>query len=290
MVARVTVIAMIHGLCFGLYCSSEVSMLVKSWLNDTVRYCILKMSREYGGFKKIPSFWIPVRKMKSNETAHAALMPASMPVHARLEENRVAELLDIATEVFIQHGFEGASTNEIARRANCSKTTLYSRFPTKEKLFLAVLERRMEFVFSRYATAFRMDAPIETTLKEYGARLLHLVMSEDQLALVRVVSMESQRFPELGERFYQLGPGRGVLYLAAYLAEQVERGHLLKEDPTTMAQHLISLITGGQIRWAVLGLFRRSLSSKEKQLHIDAVVHVFLRAYATSKRRKADAV
>src|SRR5271163_2403355 len=117
--------------------------------------------------------------MKSVEMAHEARKPPSGKMQTRLEENRVAELLDIATEVFIQHGFEGASTNEIARKANCSKTTLYSRFPTKEKLFLAVLERRMEYVFSRYAIAFPMDAPLKRTLKEYGARLLELVLSED---------------------------------------------------------------------------------------------------------------
>lgn len=227
--------------------------------------------------------------MKSNETAREGPKPPSMTMQTRLDESRVAELLDIATEVFIQHGFEGASTNEIARRANCSKTTFYSRFPTKEKLFLAVLERRMEYVFSRYAIAFPMDEPLERTLKEYGARLLQLVMAEDQLALVRVVSMESSRFPELGKRFYELGPGRGVAYLAAFLAEQVERGRLLKEDPSMMAEHLISLITGGQIRWTVLGLFHRNKSAKEKQLHIDAAVRVFLRAYSASPRRKADA-
>lgn len=227
--------------------------------------------------------------MKSIERAHEAPKPPSITMQTRLEENRVAELLDIATEVFIQHGFEGASTNEIARKANCSKTTFYSRFPTKEKLFLAVVERRMEYVFSRYGIAFPMDAPLERTLKEYGSRLLHLFMSEDQLALLRVVSMESPRFPELGERFYELGPGRGVSYLAAYLEEQVKRGRLLKEDPATMAEHLISLITGGQVRWAILGLFRRSMSSKQKQVHIDAVVRVFLRAYSASQRRKANA-
>ena len=229
-----------------------------------------------------------MRGIESNKSAPRAPKPPSITTQTRLDENRVAELLDIATEVFIQHGFEGASTNEIARKANCSKTTFYSRFPTKEKLFLAVLERRMEYVFSRYAVAFPMDAPLERTLKDYCGRLLELVMSEDQLALMRVVSMESPRFPALGERFYELGPGRGVSYLAAYMAEQVQRGRLLKEDPETMAQHLISLITGGQVRWAVLGLFRRNMSSKETQLHIDAAVRVFLRAYSASARRKAD--
>lgn len=208
-------------------------------------------------------------------------------IQPRLEEDRVAELLDIATEEFVEHGFEGASINKMAQRANCSKTTLYSRFPTKEKLFLAVLARRMEYVFGRYATEMPADAPLEKTLRDYGSRMLELLLSENQLALVRVVSMESPRFPELGERFYELGPGRGLAYLASYLSEQVQRRRLLNVDPFLMAEHLMSLITGGQVRWAVLGLFRRKLSAKERQSHIDAAVAVFLRAYTPTRQERA---
>ena len=49
----------------------------------------------------------------------------------RLQDDRVAEILDIAAGVFIAEGFAAASTNKIARLARASKTTFYSRFPTK---------------------------------------------------------------------------------------------------------------------------------------------------------------
>ncbi|HTF70452.1 MAG TPA: helix-turn-helix domain-containing protein [Edaphobacter sp.] len=62
--------------------------------------------------------------------------PLEERVRGRLDEDRLAELLDIAAEVFITKGFEAASTNEIAKRSNSSKGTFYSRFPTKEDLFL----------------------------------------------------------------------------------------------------------------------------------------------------------
>lgn len=200
-------------------------------------------------------------------------------VHTRLEDDRVAELLDIAAEVFIAHGFEGASTTEIASRAKTSKRTFYSRFPTKEKLFIAVLERRMDFIFSQVSTALPLDPPIEETLKEYGSRLLRLALSEDQIAILRVVSMESVRFPELGERFYELGPKRGFIYLGNYMDEQIKRGGLLKEDPMLMAEHFISLLTGGPVRWVVLGVQRNPIARSGQQL-VDAAVRVFLRAYS----------
>lgn len=219
---------------------------------------------------------VRVKQRLAGEEAKNAAM------QTRLDESRVSELLDIATEVFIEHGFEGASTNEIARRANCSKQTLYSRFPTKAKLFIAVVERRMESIFNQFATALPPEAPLESVLKEYGSRLLQFALSENQLALVRVVSMESRHFPELGERFYELGPGRGLAFLGKYMEEQSKRGRLIKEDPELMAEHLISLITGGHVRWAVLGI-RHNLSLKDKQQRLDAAVKMFMRAYSTRK-------
>jgi TetR/AcrR family transcriptional repressor of mexJK operon len=209
----------------------------------------------------------------------------STGMQARLDDHRVSELLDVATGVFIEHGFEGASTNEIARRANCSKTTLYSRFPTKEKLFTAVLERRTESIFNQFATTLSSDLPLEEALKEYGSRLLQFALSEDQIALIRVVSMESPKFPQLGERFYELGPGRGLTHLGTYLEAQVKLGRLMKEDPLLMAEHLRSLITGGYARWAVLGI-RSHFSPKERQRRTEAAIKVFLRAYSVPSRGK----
>jgi TetR/AcrR family transcriptional regulator, mexJK operon transcriptional repressor len=224
---------------------------------------------------------------EKQQTTPARREARSAGMQPRLDDDRVSELLDVATEVFIECGFDGASTNEIARRANCSKTTFYSRFPTKEKLFTAVPERRMEFVSNQFATALSLESPLEETLKDYGSRLLQFVLSEDHLALVRVVSMESPKFPQLGERFYELGPGRGLGYLGTYLEAQIKRGRLMKEDPILMADHLISLITGGFARWKILGI-RSHVSPKERERRIEAAVKVFLRAYSAPGRSKTE--
>ena len=213
------------------------------------------------------------KRMRSKPTNHR--------IQTRLEQDRVDELLDVAAEIFVEKGFAAASTNEIAKRSNSSKTTFYSRFPTKEKLFIAVLERRMNRIFSEISTALPLDGPVQTVLREYGAKLLQFAISEDQLALFRVVSMESTRFPALAERFFELGPKRGQAYLSGYLQEQIKRGCLVNEDAATMAEHLMSLLTGGRVRWAALGL-RSHLGPKDRQKHVDAAVRVFLRAYSTS--------
>jgi TetR/AcrR family transcriptional regulator of autoinduction and epiphytic fitness len=198
----------------------------------------------------------------------------------RLDEQRVAVLLDAATEVFLEHGFEGASTNDIARRANCSKTTLYSRFATKQDLFIAVLERRTEAIFKQVFMALPADGPIEDALIEFGSRVLRITLSDKQIRLQRVISMEAERFPELSQRFFELGPTRGYEELSRYLNEQIKREYLVKEDPRLMAEHLIGLITSGPVHWTVLGV-SNNLSAKDRSKRLHAAVRTFLRAYST---------
>lgn len=216
--------------------------------------------------------------MTTAKKKRAAREGARVHRRPRLQDDRISEILDIAGEQFIAHGFEGASISEIARLSNSSKTTLYSRFPAKSDLFLAVLDRRMNFVFNQVATALPVDLPIEGTLLEYGRRLLTLALSPEQIALIRVVGMESLRFPQLGERLYELGPKRGHMFLSGYLAEQVTRGRLVNEDPDLMAEHLTGLLTSGRVRWLILGV-KPTAVTKTMDSRIEAAVRAFLRAY-----------
>ena len=51
---------------------------------------------------------------------------------------RKQAFLQAAREVFLEHGYEAASVNEVVRRAGGSLATLYSQYGSKEGLFLAV--------------------------------------------------------------------------------------------------------------------------------------------------------
>jgi AcrR family transcriptional regulator len=56
-------------------------------------------------------------------------------------EERRADVLDAALEVFAEHGLSGASTDEIARRAGISQPYLFRLFHTKKELFITSTER-----------------------------------------------------------------------------------------------------------------------------------------------------
>jgi AcrR family transcriptional regulator len=57
---------------------------------------------------------------------------------------RVCALLDAASAVFAEAGYEAATTTEIARRAKASIGSLYQFFPTKEHLAAALHARHLD--------------------------------------------------------------------------------------------------------------------------------------------------
>jgi hypothetical protein len=46
-----------------------------------------------------------------------------------------------------------------------------------------------------------------------------------------------------------------------------------------MAQHFISLITGGPVRWFVFGFDPSPLAKSALQKHLNSAIQVFMRAY-----------
>jgi TetR/AcrR family transcriptional regulator len=56
-------------------------------------------------------------------------------------------ILDAAESVFMEHGFHGARTGEIARRARVPQGLLYHYFQSKEWLFQVVMQRSLEPYF-----------------------------------------------------------------------------------------------------------------------------------------------
>jgi AcrR family transcriptional regulator len=51
------------------------------------------------------------------------------------------EILDAARDVFEEYGARRANVDDVARKAGISRSTLYRRFPNKESLLAAVIDR-----------------------------------------------------------------------------------------------------------------------------------------------------
>ena len=59
-------------------------------------------------------------------------------------DQKMANLLDTAAEVFIKHGYAGSSIERIAALAKVGKPTIYSRCENKANLFRMVVLRKLQ--------------------------------------------------------------------------------------------------------------------------------------------------
>jgi AcrR family transcriptional regulator len=70
-------------------------------------------------------------------------------------DERRGQLLDAASEIFVDRGYHAAGMDEIADRAGVSKPVLYQHFSSKLELYLAVLNRHVENLVSGVRQALR---------------------------------------------------------------------------------------------------------------------------------------
>jgi AcrR family transcriptional regulator len=196
---------------------------------------------------------------------------------------RAARLLDVATEVFLEQGFKGASMSEIARRAGASKQTLYARYPSKAALFAALVERKAGRLFEAIGPLGE-GRSLRDTLVHCGSELLELIVSDDARGVHRLVVAECMEFPELGEIFWERGPGRTRAMLANYLRAQHKLGNNQSGDPEQAVEILLALIISATSLRASLGLEPRAVKTQaQRKSWVNFAVDVFLSALQVTR-------
>lgn len=140
------------------------------------------------------------------------------------------QVLTGARDVFMAHGFEGASVDDIARAAGVSKATLYSYFPDKRLLFMEVASTECCRQSDQAMHEIDMTAPPRAVLEQAGRHFLGFVLSDFGQSIFRICVAEADRFPDLGRQFYESGPAVMRAVMVGYLKGAAARGEVVIED------------------------------------------------------------
>jgi AcrR family transcriptional regulator len=144
--------------------------------------------------------------------------------HAGEVEERI---LDAAQSVFLERGLEGASVDEIAEAAHAGKPTIYARYPHKQALFAAVMERMVRRR-TEIMAAGRLSAETGSTVEErltiFATLILQTALVDETIDLVRAAIAEARRFPNLASSVHRLVRERGANEIAGLLGELAESG------------------------------------------------------------------
>jgi AcrR family transcriptional regulator len=121
-------------------------------------------------------------------------------------EERRADVLRVAVAEFAKTGFQGTSTEDVARAAGISQPYLFKMFPTKKALFLALVEHGFTRVRQAFVDAVA-DATGEAALDRMGERYGELLRDRDELLLQlwrevqRLSGMDDDRL----QQFFAMG-------------------------------------------------------------------------------------
>lgn len=188
-------------------------------------------------------------------------------------------ILDAAQSLFAERGIDGVAMETIAARSGVSKVTVYGHFGDKATLFESLVERETARLGQALCTAPKEDGGLDDVLIRFGLALIGMLTQPCHLALDRAVSLEAQRNPSLGRRFFEAGPGQIRRQLSDIIAHAQRKGVIAVDDPVCAAEDLLALWLGFD---ALERRFCGGCTPDEAQLtaHVSRSVRLFLKAYA----------
>ena len=146
------------------------------------------------------------------------------PCEPVCETAKRRQIMEGARRIFLQDGFDGASVGDIVRAAGVSKGTLYAYFPSKEKLFEALIIEDRRKQAEALFTLDETDHDVVRVLRKLGNSFLDMLLSPDNLDFLRIVVGASTKFPQLGKAFFDAGPCQGSSRLGSYF-QRLRRRH-----------------------------------------------------------------
>jgi len=190
-------------------------------------------------------------------------------------------VLRAAFAVFRKRGFSGASTLEIATRAQVSKRDLYALFESKHAMLTACIRERA----SRMRQPLELAAAIPTsreavarTLVELGTSILRGVCHPDVLTVYRLAIAESDRTPAIARNLDSHGREANHTALSAWLAGVHAQRLIGAGDPDAMAAHFLATLWGGLLIQLLLRV-RDAPTSSEIESRARAAAAALLKLY-----------
>jgi len=190
------------------------------------------------------------------------------------------QVLEGARQIFMSDGFEGASVDDIARAAGVSKATLYSYFPDKRLLFMEVAKSECIRQADSAVETIDLSKPVGTVLTEAAWQMVNFFTSDFGQRVFRLCVAESDRFPGLGQEFYESGPALVRNRLIEFMKVGISRGELEIEDLPLAADQFGELCKADLFPRLVFSM-DKSFSDAQKKRIVEGAVETFLARYAT---------
>jgi AcrR family transcriptional regulator len=191
--------------------------------------------------------------------------PLDAPKPRMSADERRSHLIGVALHLFATKGFRGTTTREIAQAAGVSEGVIFRHFPTKEALYVAILDERRR--------GQGMDRPLDELGRQVRAGdddavVSHLVArllgsferDPDFQRLMLLTALERNDLAEVSQRILGL-----PLFdlLREYVVRRQQSGTFRPGDPDLLVYGLVALPLHFAMVSKLFGLERVQRSDRE---------------------------
>jgi TetR/AcrR family transcriptional regulator, regulator of autoinduction and epiphytic fitness len=147
---------------------------------------------------------------------------------------KVDELLAAAEALFLRNGYAGTTMAAIAKQAGVSANSLYWYFPSKDDVFVAVLDRHLTKAQTRLAT--QSDEPLS---QQFRWVLTQLEALAPMTGVIHERARESAVVAEFHDRFHQAVQG--------FLCDGLLREGHGRRDAERTAEVVMAIVEGPMV-------------------------------------------
>ena len=189
-----------------------------------------------------------------------------------MERNQNIEkrILWVAERLFLEKGFSGTSTTEIAKTVGCNQALIHYYFRTKEKLFWDVFAPKMEQVVEY------LDAPLDESLN-FMDRISNIIdfyfgilELDERLApfIVNELIMHPGRWDTFRDRFLRNERRRSAFTrFESMVRDEIANGSIREIQPIDLLLNIMSLTISAFIV-APKGFARDECDSSERREYL----------------------
>jgi len=156
--------------------------------------------------------------------------------------NRREQILEVATRLFADQGFQGTTTRQIAEHSGVTEALIFRHFPAKEELYWAVIERKIRAA----GPAQRMRERLERAgtdfelLSNVASEILERRATDQTLSrLLLYTALENHR---LSHRFFRMYVAECYEVLAEFVQKRIAEGRFQPLDPLLAARSFLGMV------------------------------------------------
>lgn len=174
-------------------------------------------------------------------------------------ESTEDRILHAAMKVFSINGYKGATTIEIANKANVNEITIFRKFNSKENLLKSVIKKNNEETLEKLDSILCAEKNVNMGIcvKNLGMNLKTFL--DDRMDFIVMLMLEGRKRPYLTRLVHSLRM-KMVEHLKEYFIEQINECNIRPVDPDLLALSFFSFIFQKSMEEK---LFEKSLNDEE---------------------------